>query len=707
MTSSPRDPVPPPGAPGDAAAQLGRLWQQGGRPDLDAFLGRVGPLPPAQLAAVLRVDQRQRWLAGEPVPAEAYLQRYAGLRGHPADALDLIYNEFLLRERYGEPPSPDEYLRRFPEYAATLRDQMELHRALVADSYPGTGSTEPPEGDPDPEGFAQRFPDLADALRMQVALHRALAASAATPAAQQPSGDTSTADLPGPAHLGLPERFGRYHIRRQIGEGGMGTVYLAHDTQLDRLVALKVPRFADPERVRRFLCEARAAAALEHPNICPVYDFGRVGGRCYLTMAYVEGESLATALKRGPLPQAEAAAVVRTLAAALGEAHRRGVVHRDLKPANILLNAKGQPVVTDFGLAKRLAPSAASSGPPTLEGILVGTPAYMAPEQVNGEAGAVGPATDVYALGVILYELLTGRPPFEGAVATTLVAVASQPPEPPSRRRPGIDPRLESVCLKALAKRPEDRIPSMAAFAAALDDWGTAPREVPLRRRRGWWAAGAGVGVVALTGCLLLWRPWQPPAKHGGGAAPIGPVGDDPAAVRRDRAAANAHADRGWVLNDAEDIDGAVRECEHALTLDDRCVKALLCRSNAYIKRREFDPALADLSRAMAIDPENPMPYIDRAWAYNQKGDHARAFADADRAVRLDPSAGEAYAQRGAARSGRGVFGEAVGDFTEAIERGHKRPWVYRHRAAAYRALRDAARAEQDEAAAAELERKK
>jgi serine/threonine protein kinase/Tfp pilus assembly protein PilF len=251
----------------------------------------------------------------------------------------------------------------------------------------------------------------------------------------------------------------------------MGAVYLAHDAQLDRPVALKIPRFGlnpAPKDEERFLREARAAAMLSHPNLCPVYDAGHIEGVPYLVMAYVEGKPLSELLRDDPQrPIQDAVRLVGQLALAMHEAHERGVIHRDLKPANVMIDSRGQPVIMDFGLARR--------GPETGDirltesGVILGTPAYMSPEQVNGDVTATGPVSDVYSLGVILYELLTGRLPFTGALGELLVEIVSRQPPPPSQFRPEIDGELEVICLKALAKEPALRFGSMLEFANALE----------------------------------------------------------------------------------------------------------------------------------------------------------------------------------------------------------------------------------------------
>jgi predicted Ser/Thr protein kinase len=269
--------------------------------------------------------------------------------------------------------------------------------------------------------------------------------------------------------LVLPCRFGRYEVRQLLGKGGMGAVYLAHDPQLDRLVALKIPSFSageSDELAARFLREARAAATLNHPGICPVYDVGQIDGVMYLTMAFIEGQPLSSLVAGGqPLPPEMAVRLMRELALALQEAHEHGIVHRDLKPANVMLNRKRQPVIMDFGLARR---GAADETRLTRSGVVMGTPAYMSPEQVNGEVDRMGPPTDVYALGVILYELLTGKLPFDGAPGTLMVHILQSPVPPLSTHVGGLDHRLQEVIGKALAKRPEDRYANADALARAL-----------------------------------------------------------------------------------------------------------------------------------------------------------------------------------------------------------------------------------------------
>lgn len=278
-------------------------------------------------------------------------------------------------------------------------------------------------------------------------------------------------------------QFGRYKIVQVLGRGGMGTVYAANDAQLGRIIALKVPHFDASDggkTLERFYREARAAAKLNHPNLCPVHDFGEIDGVHYLTMAFVRGAPLSQHRGRR-MEQPKAAALVRILAMALAEAHDAGVTHRDLKPSNIMLDPSGRPVVMDFGLALHTTNNEASRI--TQSGVMVGTPAYMPPEQVRGEVDRQGPCCDVYSLGVILYELLAGRLPFEGPPVSVLAMILTTEPAPPSTYRPDLDSRLEAACLTAMAKEPSKRFACMREFAAALADYLKSPQPVRARRR--------------------------------------------------------------------------------------------------------------------------------------------------------------------------------------------------------------------------------
>jgi eukaryotic-like serine/threonine-protein kinase len=350
------------------------------------------------------------------------------------------------------------------------------------------------------------------------------------------------------ASVQLPwSTLGRFEIRRELGRGAYGIVYLAYDPRLRREVALKVPRpesIVTPELRDRFLREAQAAASLEHPNLVPVYEVGEVGPVCYLASAYCPGQTLAAWLKeqRELAPWRDAALLMATLADAVQHAHDRGVLHRDLKPSNILLTqvqspksrVQSQPEkpwtldfglwtpkITDFGLAKFLSDAEQE---PTRSGTVLGTAAYMAPEQATGHSRQVGRQADVYALGVILYELLTGRPPFQSdSMLETLEQVRTHEPVPPRRLRPRLPRDLETVCLKCLQKEPRERYQSTAELGEELRRFlrGEPIRARPVsalnravrwcRRNPALAAASsmAAMGVLAALGLSIGWAVQQ------------------------------------------------------------------------------------------------------------------------------------------------------------------------------------------------------
>jgi serine/threonine-protein kinase len=313
----------------------------------------------------------------------------------------------------------------------------------------------------------RRHPELALDLRELwgvIAVARAAAASSSQPEPAQPR----ARELPSDS-VQLPARFGDYLLKQELGRGGMGVVYRATQTSLGREVAVKMilrGQLASPADRQRFEAEAQAAARLDHPGIVPVYEVGEIDARPYFSMKFVHGTTLAQRLAEGPLPSRDAARMLAAVARAIHFAHMRGVLHRDLKPSNILLDEQGEPHVTDFGLAKQ------TSDAPTLTktGAVLGTPAYMAPEQAAGAGGRVGPQSDVYSLGVILYHMLTGRPPFQAASPGEMVLlVLEQDPVPPRMLNPQADRDLEMICLRCLQKPMDLRYASAAALADDLE----------------------------------------------------------------------------------------------------------------------------------------------------------------------------------------------------------------------------------------------
>jgi tRNA A-37 threonylcarbamoyl transferase component Bud32 len=331
---------------------------------------------------------------------------------------------------------------------------------------------------------------------LQAAVQEQSAFDSASPAASGPGAG---------AHL---KYFGDYELLEEIAHGGMGVVWKARQTTLNREVALKMIRagaLASPEEVQRFLREAEAAANLQHPNIVAIHEVGEHGGQHYFSMDYVAGRDLEALVKEGPLPPRRAATYVKTIAEAIHFAHQRGTLHRDLKPQNVLIDAADQPRITDFGLAKIMKDDSRL----TQTGTVMGSPSYMPPEQAAGRGCDIGPASDVYALGAILYELLTGRPPFRGTTAlATLQQVLDVEPTAPRKLKEDIPVDLETICLKCLEKAPSARYPTARALAEELDRFLKGEPIIarpasPVRKVMSWGRRHPGV-LVALAALAMV-----------------------------------------------------------------------------------------------------------------------------------------------------------------------------------------------------------
>jgi eukaryotic-like serine/threonine-protein kinase len=411
----------------DPSVDLWSLWRRGQQPRVADFLERAGVRDPERIVMALRVDQAERCRLGQWVSAEAYLDAFPAIRDDAESTVDLIFAEFLLREERGEPPPLEEFLGRFPQHAGELKLQIELHRALEAG------------GEPEANGSGH---------------------SVTLPEGSRPE----PVDRP----AACPELTG-YEVLGVLGQGGMGVVYRAWQTELKRLVAVKMliaGALAGPEAAARLRVEVEAMARLHHANIVQIHGVGEYAGAPFLVLELVEGRSLAQALAGTPQPADWAARTMESLARAIHAAHLSGVVHRDLSPANVLIAVDGTPKITDFGLAKLLIGGGSMR---TATGDMLGTPSYMAPEQAGSLEGKIGPATDVYALGAILYEMLTGRPPFKAEQPMeTMRQVLSDEPVSPSRLRPRLPRDLETICLKCLHKEPARRYATAEALADEL-----------------------------------------------------------------------------------------------------------------------------------------------------------------------------------------------------------------------------------------------
>jgi serine/threonine-protein kinase len=394
----------------------------------------------------------------------------------PNDATITALDRYVARLQAGERPSKSELLAAHPALASVL-ECLDVLENLA------------------PPAPVQRGPATANELTE-------------APTLAEPRAVMDAGEAPGEERQGSD--FGKFELLEELGRGGMGVVYKARQKDLGRLVALKMilrSQLDSAEMVRRFHDEARAAAGVQHPNITAVYEAGQIHGQPYFAMQYVGGPSLASKLRHGPLPPETTARIVAAVARAVAHLHQHGIVHRDLKPGNILLDEHGQPYVTDFGLVKLLE----GNSHQTTSGAIVGTPSYMSPEQAAGQSTLIGPRSDVYSIGAILYECLTGRPPFRAATQMeTLMHVLENEPIAPHEFNPQVPRDLESICLRCMEKSPERRYANAAAVADNLERYlngepvegltpGLWPRLGRWVRREPALAARLGALAVSLT----------------------------------------------------------------------------------------------------------------------------------------------------------------------------------------------------------------
>ncbi len=438
-------------------------WRRGEQPGIDDFLARAegDAQRRALLVELVHEDLEFRFKAGEPVGAVAYLNRYPLLREDGAVAEELVAAELRLRQRQDACSSKDP--------AQHVREEE------ITVAAPATREKEVP------------VPPLAEQDLL-------------------PTVAPSPRDLRTPAPAADGVKTPGYEIMGELGRGGMGVVYKARQIKANRLVALKMilaGGHAGAADLARFRTEGEAIARLQHANIVQVYEVGEHDGQPFFSLELCEGGSLERKLAGTPQPATEAARLVEVLARAMHAAHQANVIHRDLKPSNVLLTSDGAPKITEFGLAKKL-----DEAGQTASNAIMGTPSYMAPEQAGGKSTQMGPTADVYALGAILYECLTGRPPFRAAtVMDTLMQVVADEPVPPSQLQSKVPHDVETICLKCLHKEPARRYSSAAELADDLARFQKGEpvlaRPVGLGERAAKWARRRPA-VAGLLGAIVL-----------------------------------------------------------------------------------------------------------------------------------------------------------------------------------------------------------
>jgi serine/threonine protein kinase len=521
----------PPRAAGPGLHQILDRFREacrcGDRLAVDTYLGTAAEQP-ALLVELVELDLESRLNAGEPARLETYLERFPALSRDRTTLLGLIATEYRLR-RQREPDLPfEEYQGRFPACAEGLRAYLESGAAHTVHA-PAPGDMQPTEIFT-PPGTAIFQPRPTDHPGHQPRSDKDTYVPSGQAAGPPPEGGGA----PAPSRVLVPG----YEILAELGRGGMGVVYKARETSLKRVVALKMilaGAHAGAADLARFRSEVEAVARLHNPNIVQIYSVNEHEGFPFCALEYVDGGTLTHKLRAGPLPPRAAAELVRQLAEAIHSAHQQGVVHRDLKPDNVLLTADGVPKITDFGLAKQL-----NNVSKTQSGMVMGTPGYMAPEQALGRNKDVGPAADIYALGAILYEMLTGRQPFHGETPMdTMMLVIYEEPVSPSRVQPAVPRDLETVCLKCLQKDPPQRYPSGQALAEELtrflNNEPILARPVSLPGRAWRWcrrnpvltavsglAAGSAAATIVLAAGFLLSKP--PGTRHPEAGEPTSPA---------------------------------------------------------------------------------------------------------------------------------------------------------------------------------------
>src|SRR6266436_2404244 len=487
--------------------------------------------------------------------------------------------------------------------------------------------------------------------------------------------------------------FGDYELLEEIGRGGQGVVFRARQKSLNRTVALKViglAHWATEAHVKRFRLEAEAAASLNHPCIVPIYEVGERDGACYFSMGLVEGGQLDAVAKREPMPIRHAAELIAKLARTVHYAHEHGILHRDIKPGNILLDAKGEPHLTDFGLARLVETE--STVTRTME--VLGTPSYMAPEQAVGNNARVTSATDVYGLGAVLYQLLTGHPPFAGGTTfETVRLVLDTEPRQPRLLNPKVDRDLETICLKCLEKEPAKRYASAQSLAEDIERF---LRNEPIRSRRSsqlehvWRWCKRKPLVASLTAAIIL----VVAAGFAGVFWELPRVQEQRTLARRAKLSAQEKARleaeqtnnpaaydaylRGRAFPGGWHEEGAIQLFQEAVKLDPNFVLAWaylsIAQSQSYWLGTDPSPsrlaaAKDALDRALALDPDLPETHLALGYyRYHGLRDYAGALAEFRQAERALPNSADVILALAALQRRLGHWDEAIAEQRRAVK---------------------------------------
>jgi predicted Ser/Thr protein kinase len=508
---------------------------KGGFPNLRKYFEGAGaPFRSAVMTELVKVDLERRWSAGDRRRVEDYLKDYPELKSSNDVLAEVVQQECFVRSKHGEQPNVDELHSRFPgldERRVLQTDEyllntiafginpLDTHMSAEDSSAERTGTvffdskkaSSSASGSVSPAAVETR--DVGES------------GTTADPSRVQPADDRPAKDLTtlGESTMRAPaeppkEFIGRYSIKRTLGSGSFGRVYQCFDEDLKREVAIKVPHgtaAGSQARFKEFLHEAQSAARLKHPGIVSVMDTSQASdGRVFIVYEFIPGTTLQQSLDQGKYTHTDAARWVAEVAEALNHAHKHGIVHRDIKPANILLDGEGKTHIADFGLAKLDDQFFKNDA-----GRVLGTVAYMSPEQAAGQSHWATPQTDIYSLGVMLYQLLTRKLPFSsgGTATDVLEQIKLRIPPPPRTVDDKIPKELENVCLKAMAKSPADRYRTAGDMAA---DLRAAIAGAPPKSHTPWLAI-AGGGAAAAIIALAVWAPWRSHNDNRGGAGGV------------------------------------------------------------------------------------------------------------------------------------------------------------------------------------------